>query len=245
VLRWLLVMAVVGCGHVEERAADGSVDAPADALVDAPVVVPWELVQTTSVDNATTTATVPVMRLGAGHLVVVAVEIDDRGLVTGVTDSSGCNSYVAIPAALSTSIALDANLQLFYAKNSCPDATAIGVVATGTVCAVVVWEVAGIRTDDPLDAAAALNDQPASALPVGPMITTSAAGEFVVSAVVVDNTITGIHAGNEFTNDRNNQGNGWGHLTDPRAPAGLHQAQWDQSPGGAYCASAASFQVAP
>jgi hypothetical protein len=241
VLRWLLAMAVVGCGHVEDRAADGSVDAPAEALV----VHPWELVQTASVDSATATATVPVKALGAGHLVVVAVEIDERGLVTSMADSSGCNSYVAIPTAFSTSMALDANLQLFYAKNSCPDASVISVAATAIVCAVVVWEVAGIRTDEPLDAAATLNDQPANVLPVGPMITTSAAGEFMVSVAVVDNMITGIHAGNEFTNDRNNQGNGWGHLTDPQAGAGVHQAQWDESPGGAYCASAAAFRVGP
>jgi len=35
------------------------------------------------------------------------------------------------------------------------------------------------------------------------------------------------------------------HLTDPRAPAGTYQAQWDQPRSGAYCASAAAFKVGP
>jgi hypothetical protein len=105
--------------------------------------------------------------------------------------------------------------------------------------------VSGIKTTDPLDIAAASNDQPASATPRGPRITTSVAGEFVVAAALADAEITGIHAGNEFTKDSLAQGNGWAHLTDSNAPAGVHQVQWDQTPAGVFCASAAAFLVGP
>lgn len=165
--------------------------------------------------------------------------------MTAITDSSGCNSYVAIPIARATSAALNVNLQLFYAKNSCAQADAVGIAATTAVFAAAVWEVAGIRTDQPVDAAAVLNDQAASSTPVGPSITTSAAGEFVVAVALVNNMITGIHGGNEFTNDHGNFGNGWAHLTDSLAAAGVHQARWDQSQVGTYCASAAAFQTGP
>ena len=140
---------------------------------------------------------------------------------------------------------LNVSLQLWYAKSSCAGATSISIGATDTVTAAVVWEVAGIRTDNPLDTATALNDQPASSTTVGPMITTSAAGEFVVSVALAEHAITAIHAGNEFVNDHITRGNGWGHLADPHAAAGVHQAQWDQSPPGGACASAAAFRVGP
>ena len=74
--------------------------------------------------------------------------------------------------------------------------------------------------------------------------TTSAAGEFVMASAIVFDTVSGIHPGNEFTNDQVSDGNGWAHLTDPMAPAGVHQAQWDATPG-SYCASAVAFKVGP
>jgi len=90
-----------------------------------------------------------------------------------------------------------------------------------------------------------LNDQPATTAPVGPMIMTSTAGEFVVSVAIVENAARRIHAGDEFTNDQTTNGNGWAHLTDPMAAAGTYQAQWDQPQSGVYCAAAAAFAVGP
>ena len=57
--------------------------------------------------------------------------------------------------------------------------------------------------------------------------------------------ISQIHPNNEFTNDKNTQGNGWAHLTDNAAPAGSHVAVWDQPSGGTYCATTAAFVVGP
>ena len=133
---------------------------------------------------------------------------------------------------------------MFYAKNTCPGARAISITAASGITA-VAWEVSAIRTDEPLDSASALDDQPATTTPLGPSIATSTAGEFVVSVAIVTNSVTGVVAGNAFTNDHTANGNAWAHLTDPMAPAGVYQAAWNQPLRGTYCASAAAFKVAP
>jgi hypothetical protein len=225
-------MALVGCGRI-------GFDPGGDRDGGAPQR--WALIQT----SGSTSSNVSVAPLGAHHLVVVAVQISGGGLVTAIIDSGACNVYVAIPASYATDRTLGDGLQIFYAKDSCPEANAIGVATTTGVAAIVVWEVAGIRTDFPLDTAAVSSDQPASIAPLGPVITTSAAGEFVVSAAMVENIADRIHAGDEFTNDQTINGNGWAHLTDPMAAAGSYQAQWDQPQSGSYCAAAAAFRAGP
>jgi hypothetical protein len=234
--RWLLVAALAGCGHIGfDPITDGDAGAPGDA----PSALRWDLVQTAGSGNATLT----MKPLGAGHLVVIGVEIDSGGPTTTVTDN--CNSYVALSTANATCSLFQTDLQIFYAfaKPSC-QADTIRVAPTNNVCAVVVWEVSGIRADDPVDAVAVLNDQPRSTTPLGPKIATSAAGEFVMASAVVAFSVSGIHPGNEFTNDQVSDGNGWAHLTDPMAPAGTYQAQWDAQ-SGSYCASAVAFKVGP
>lgn len=244
-------MVAVGCGKVGSTpdggvADSGVADSVVDSIIDSIPVGPWTLVQTATSGNAGTgSLTMPVAALGAGHLMVVAAQIENRGLVSAIADSSGCNTYAAISMASATSVPLNVSLQLWYAKNTCASATSISIAATEMVSAAAVWEVAGIRTDSPLDTATVLTDQASSATTVGPMIATSAAGEFVVSVALAEHAITGIHAGNEFVNDHITRGNGWGHLADPNAAAGVHQAQWDQSPAGLACASAAAFLVGP
>ncbi len=229
-------MALVGCGHIGfDPIAEGDAGAPGDA----PSALRWGVVQTAGSGNATVT----MKPLGAGHLVLIGVELDTGRGTTTVTDD--CNSYVALSTASASCSAFQTDLQIFYAfaKSSC-QANTIRVQATQDVCAVVVWEVSGIRADDPVDAVAVLNDQPRTTTPLGPKITTSAAGEFVMASAVVEFTVSGIHPGNEFTNDQVSDGNGWAHLTDPMAPAGVHQAQWDAE-SGPYCASAVAFRVGP
>ena len=206
---------------------------------------PWELVQTVSVSNDRLDATIHVNPLGAGHLVVVALNIDEAGTVNTIADSGASNQYRLIGAGSVQSTMVDASLWLYYAENSRPGADEIFIAATHAISGVVVWEVAGIRTDRSLDAAATLNDPPRSKEPFGPQITTSTPGDFVVSVALANGTITGMHPGNEFTFDDDGQGNGWSHLTDSRSPAGLHQAQWDQLSATETCSGAAAFQIGP
>ena len=228
--RWLLAMALVGCGRIGfDPTGDGG--GPGR----------WALIQTAG----SRSSNVSLLPLGAHHLVVVAVQLSSDGRVTAILDTSACNAYVEIPAAHAVDRPLGDAVQIFFAKNSCPGADDLGVSATTAIFATVVWEVSGIRTDDPVDTAVVLNDRPASTAPIGPTITTSTAGEFVVSAAMVENLAATIHAGNEFTNDQITNGNGWAHLTDPMAAAGDHRAQWDQPDAGTYCASAAAFRVGP
>ena len=235
---WMAI-ALMGCGHIgfDRIYGDGN-----DGVVDdVPGGAGWTLVQTRGVEGSSLT----VDRVGPKHLIIVAVQLDNDGLVTSIADSSNCNSYVSIAAAHATCGGAGSELQMFYAKDSCAGADAISLAGTDAVRAVVAWEVSGIRTDDPLDTANALQDEPASTTPVGPSITTSTDGEFVVSVAIADNEITRIHAGNAFTNDQLTFGNGWAHRTDPMARAGVDRAQWDQPQIGPYCASAAAFKLAP
>ncbi|MGE5184935.1 MAG: hypothetical protein ACM31C_22860 [Acidobacteriota bacterium] len=209
-------------------------DTPADAA--AP---PWVLVQT----KGSQSASVTLAATGAGHLLVVAIETNATDPVTAVADSAN-DTFAALPSARATNSAANLGVELWAASNAQAGATAVTVIAP-VVHAVVVWEVANVRTAGALDKVTLLDDQPATTLPAGAAITTAAPGEFVVSVAIVANQVSGIHAGNEFTNDHTTFGNGWAHLTDPAAPAGSHQAKWDQGTAGAYCAVSAAFLIGP
>jgi len=222
-----LVVVLAGCGRIGF-----------EVLPDVPST-PWALIQTAAAQSST----LRLEPVGAQHLVVVAVQITDQSLATLIDDST-CNTYVPIAAAHSFNANQGDELRLFYAKDTCAGARAITITNASGVTA-VAWEVSGIRTDDPLDSASTLNDQPPTTTPVGPTITTSTAGEFVVSAAIVTNSVSGVVAGNGFTNDHLTNGNAWAHLTDSMAPAGEYQAQWNQPMRGTYCASAAAFKVVP
>jgi hypothetical protein len=251
-MRCLLAIGLLGCGSVAvpppvSDDAGTPVSGDAGTPDGGPASARWMLVQTRSVQSQTTNTPV-IVSLEARHLIVVAVQVDVGGLLS-ITDNSDCNSYLPIHAA-------DADcggdgLRMFYVKSSCAGAEVIGIGSTKAVHTAVVWEVSGIRSDDPLDTASALDTQSPSATPLGPPITTSADGDLIISAVDVDDEVTGIHAGNEFTNDSLGNGNGWAHITSASAKAGIHQAQWDQPQPtghqmpGEYCASAAAFKAAP
>jgi hypothetical protein len=210
-----------------------------DAGIDAAPAVPWSLVQT----KATTSGTLNVTATGSGHLLVVAIEGTQAGNVTAVADNAG-NTYTAIPNNRAVASAFSVGLELWYAVNSKPGATAVTITAP-TVYSAVVWEVANIRTTAPLDTATKLDDQAASTMPLGASITTTQARDFVISVVIVDNVVSGLHTGSAFTNDHTTFGNGWAHLTSNSAPAGTYQAAWDQGTAGAYCAVSAAFFVSP
>jgi hypothetical protein len=240
-----MAMVLLGCGHIGFDAtpdaatqADGG---PVDAL---PAALGWTLVQTQAARTRDTAVTLGMEPLSAAHLIVVAVQPNLGGAVTSVTDDSGCNVYRPIAAAHAGCNLLETGLHIYYAYDSCPGASTIAVTAAESILALAAWEVAGMRRDDPLDAAAILDDQAASNAPLGPRITTSVDGAFVISVVVMENVTSGIHAGSAFTNDHSTFGNGWAHLTDAMAPAGTYQAQWDQPLAGTSCASAAAFQAA-
>jgi hypothetical protein len=237
--RWLIVIALAGCGRGRFDSVPG--DGDHDVADGTPDASSWTLVQTRGAEGSAVT----VDRFGSQHLIVVAVQLAGSALVTAVTDSSNCNAYTAIPDTHTSCGNVESEIQILYAKNSCVGANAISVAGTGTVIATAAWEVAGIRTDDPLDTATALIQPSPTSSPLGPVITTSNDNEFIVSIAIMNHMATQIHSGSEFTNDHLLHNNGWAHLSDPMARAGSYQAQWDQPDPGSYCASAAAFKSHP
>ena len=236
----VIALFLAGCGRIGFAPVDARSDAASGS--DAVAAVPWALVE----DSAATSGTVALPSVGAGHLLVVGVHVGNGGSVSALTDDAG-NTYASVPAARAANLSVVGSdtLELWYASGSRPGPTTITVTATDTVISTIAWEVSGIRTASPLDTAVAINAQPATTTPMGPPITTVSAGEFVISIAIVQNGISGTAPGNEFTNDFRTRGNGWAHLTDPAAPAGVHQAVWDQGTAGSYCANAAAFFAGP
>jgi len=238
----LAMVAMAGCGRIG-FSLDRNTDPDGRTSDPDAIATRWTLVQ-----NATTTSpTLMIASSGAGHLIVVAVHLANTGSVSSITDNApnGGNSYVAIATSRATNTSPPDAVELWFARGSIAGATTIALAASTTIVGAVAWETSGIRTDSPLDTATTLDAQPATTTPLGPRITTSEPGEFVVSVAIVANGVSTTHAGNEFTNDQRTRGNGWAHLTDPAAAAGDHQAQWDQGVSGAYCANAAAFRVGP
>ncbi len=215
---------------------------PRDAARDAPPPPPpWTLVQVAG----STSPGITIAATGAGHLLLVAIETDTSTQVTTVADNVN-DTFVAIPNAHAKASAGSPafGVTLWAGSTGQGGATSIAIAAP-VFYAVVVWEVSGIRSSNPLDGVTTLSDQAATTTPSGAAITTTAAGDFVAAVAIVDNQITGIHAGNAFTNDRTTNGNGWAHLTSSSAPAGTYQAKWDQGTAGVYCAVSAAFFVGP
>jgi hypothetical protein len=231
-------------GAVEDAAAiDAAIDAPhdarpIDASVDAPPP-PWALVQT----QESTTASITIGASGAGHLIVVGVETGTNGAVTSISDDAG-NTYAQLVRAVSNLASPTFGAELWFAKDSRAGATRLAVSAP-TVNSIVVWEAANISTANPLDTDTKLDNQATSTTPLGAAVTTSAPGELVIAVAIVDNSVTGLHTGSEFTNDRLTNGNGWAHITSTSAPASAHQAQWDQPSSGVSCAVSAAFRIGP
>lgn len=264
-MRWIAI-ALMGCGsvHSEPDAAvpadvAAAPDAPLDASIPPDMLVPpdaidapappgrWTLVQT----RATTSSELNLAPVGSPHLIIVAVHsVGKTGIV--VTDNGPCNAYTSIPDAHANCEDVS-EVQIFYAVNSCSGASTISVTPASEAIGVAAWEVSGISTSQPLGNANALGDGMGNPIARGPSVTTTTEGEFVVSAVVSNSVVSGIVAGNPFTNDHNTDNTddtdsltrfgGWAHLTDPTARAGAYQAQWTRPADTVYCTSAAAFKV--
>jgi len=195
------------------------------------------------------TCTIPAT--GAGHLIVVGLQfgahVDTSITFNSITDTAG-NVYAEAGAARSIDAAAGSVVDIWYAKNSIAGATTLTItpstaLAGGVAGAgAVIWEFSGADTTAPLDQTSVLNSQPSTAAPSGASVSTSSAGELIISLAAVAGDITGISAGNSFTSDSTIKVNGWAHLI--AASPGPYSAQWVESPAGTYASSSASFKVA-
>jgi hypothetical protein len=72
------------------------------------------------------------------------------------------------------------------------------------------------------------------------VLSLTSGGEFMVSAVIEEGALSGVHAGNEFVDDAVLGCCGYAHLPAASTAPGAHQAEWD-STADIYCADAAAF----
>jgi hypothetical protein len=198
----------------------------------------WAMVHKTSKAGAITSITIPAT--GSGHLIAVALMFNGGTSVTSISDNVG-NSYVSAGARTGSGAN---SVEIWYAQNSIAGATLIApsFVRQPTSLEIATWEVSGVLSLPPdatntVVGTVTLNNTP------GAPVTTTQAGDFMVSVLFALNTIfTSISTGNEFTNDFTNFGNGWAHITSNASSAGTHQASWfTSSPTGTYCSSTVAF----
>ena len=230
-----IVFLVAACGRV-------GFDPVVDASHDVAPTAPWTLVQVVG----QTSSPVVLSPTTPGSLIAVEIQRTSSGAITAVTDdaSGGGNPYVSAGADATDAPGNNA-LELWFAAGARGGATHVTIGGSG-ILAAVVWEVSGIAANA-LDTVSIVGNGPSTISPLGPPITTLAPGDMVISSAVTSSGIRvmGIHPGNAFTNDSMVLVNGWAHLTDPAAPPGSYQAQWDNNAAGTYCANAAAFFVGP
>jgi hypothetical protein len=132
---------------------------------------------------------------------------------------------------------------MWYAASANANATIVTAMATANITGIVTWRFTTPRPAT-VDMARAVTDPAASGTPSAP-IATSAPGDIVVAAAVVAASPALITPGGEFASDETPNGDGFAHLTNPLAPAGVHVAVWDQAFSASYCAAAVAFAVGP
>ena len=239
-MRWVAVLVVAAaCGHLR---FEDVIDATDQSTVDASgCVAPagdWQLEQVNSGSNTASTIGVTMTSTTAGDLLVVAVQGEAPGIATAVTDDAG-TTYTLISGTSSVEATNADELELWYAPAVTAGATTINVTYSTNALAIVAWEFRTPRAAI-VDGEGELSNQATTTTPVSPSITTRCAGEIVI-AISATFQINAIEPG-EFTEDSGANTNGWAHLTDPHAPAGMHVATWTADSDG-FCSSAAAFIV--
>ncbi|HTU47711.1 MAG TPA: hypothetical protein VMF91_21820 [Bryobacteraceae bacterium] len=209
----------------------------------APPPTPWVVVNKASntVDSGSG-LTIPATN--TGNLVAIALIFNGTTSVTSVSDNAG-NTYVSASARSANG---PISTEIWYAVNSKPGAILVTpqFASSPTHIEITSWEVSGLSTGLP-DTHNTSNGTVVSNNTAGPAVTTSQAGDFVISALAANiASFTTITPGNAFTNDFTTNGNGWAHLTSNSAIAGTYQASWYTSaPSGIYCASTVAFLPTP
>ena len=180
----------------------------------------------------------------AGDLIIVGINGFGSGnSVSGITDNApgGSNGYAS--AGVRGSDANSGISEIWYAANTKAGATTISVsMSQSNAPYIYVLEVGNMNTTSPLGAKAPASSQSATTTPAAPSVTTSFAHSVVFSIVVVQNTVTGLHAGNPFTPMPILTGDDAGYLF--ATATGAYAGQWDQNISGTYCASTAEFYPA-
>lgn len=189
-----------------------------------------------------TTCSIPAT--GTGNLLVVAFSslYGTTPSISGVTDSAG-NTYTEAGSARAVDSAANQMLDIWYARNSKGGATSVTINPnpSGSSGGAVIWEFSGVDPNSPLEQTTVLNTQPATTTPSGAPVATTSSSDIIVSVMVPSGSVTGLHAGNAFTNDfAGFYGVGWAHMI--TAGGGAYAAQWDTS-SGTYASATVAFRA--
>jgi len=230
-----LKCSATGLCLVDDVAADGPVGPDGMPTTDSEVPRKrWNIVATAGQSNPTLDMTTS----QGGNLILVGVETGAADGADSVTDNAN-NIYTLIPMSRAVNVEHDFAVEVWMTKDD--NGGADKITASGTVIhAVVAWEVENLASVVAVDTR---SEQAESTEPTGVNISTTAPGQFILSLIIVENSIDGLLQGSDFTNDHETFGNGWAHLTSDDAPVGEYQPQWAQPINGASCATSVVFST--
>jgi hypothetical protein len=198
------------------------------------------LVNVTSCAPGSFPAPCTIPSTGSGNLLVVGWTGAAGASNLSIADNVG-NRYTEAQGTKATDKSARVSTAIWYAASIKQGTTSVTLtpMPRKSQGAAVIWEFSGAGTTSPLAQTAALSNQPTSSTPAGASVTTTAAGEVIISIAAGSESITGIDPGNPFAEDSLVRSNGWAHLV-TSAP-GAYTAQWVENPSGAHCASTAAF----
>jgi len=223
----------IGFDPVVGAAGDGA-GGDGSARIDVGSAVPVALAQAPiCVDNVgQTSITIPFAVVTAGDLGIVAYADEDSGTVASIKDNT-ITSWSRVDASASAAGAV-------YYRVLVANVTSVVLTLNDVPGAACFYEVSGLDATAPVDTAA-INDSGtvAGGTATGPAVTTATANEFIVASANVSDGVTGMHAGNNFTNDSLLHTDGHAHLI--TAGIGTYTPVWDD-PLGTFSAYTAAFK---
>jgi hypothetical protein len=204
-------------------------------------------VQSPAVAKQTSSQIVVPASTSAGHLLVVAVDLDKPGAPVMSIDDVAGNTYVSAGARAKDS-AVGFATELWYAADTRAFSGDITItLASSNATFVWVAEFAGMATSSPLAAASTLDTGvPEQGTTTSQTITTTVPDELVFVLNANDAGVTAIASGNPFTALPVFAGDdsAYAILTEP----GTYSAVWtlpDDSTLTTFCTSVAAFYAAP
>jgi len=235
------IVVCVGCGRIGFDATTSTGDAmPAG---DSPasggsITIVQALANSTSVSS---TLMLAISSTKQGNLLVALAGTTKNQMITSVTDNAG-NTYVSAGA-----FSQDVNsgeTDYYYCANATGGATQVTAMSDTTNAAMLFYEIAGARATSPLAQVNALSSRPASLVPQGAPVTTTVAGEVILTNADVMNAVVDLRPGAAFIPDAPAMTtDGAAHLV--AATPGTYMASWDQSFSGTYATSTVAFFPAP
>lgn len=202
------------------------------------------LINFTACASGTTPVSCTIPSTTSGNLVVVGTATSFGCSPGTPAIADGGDTFVEAniggTAALATDTGVNHQSDLLYALTAGGKTTVTMTTTPACLADLVVWEWHGVTT---LTNVAVLNTQAATTSPAGASVTLSQSSQVSLSIAIASHPITGLFAGNAWTNDSLAFSVGWAHLIN--ASTGLTNAQWTTGSSSTYASSTASFGPTP